>query len=233
MSEGRVPKDLSVTSMTVLKTLVARNIVSATAQTHQIKPADQTQGILIDGVLISGEDVYANTVFFNQLVPLGDEPLNLAGSAGPLWIFRDEKTLGTNGGDFPAGLMTPIWVERKFTLEESTSSDMSVMWSQPSTFTLTEGKYHVSGSFPAYEVDAHKVRFLNLSTTPNRVEACSTSEVAPQRAIIDFILTVTGTSQQFQVQHRCETTRNIDGLGHATSLGMEVYSILRIQKINT
>jgi len=229
MSEGRVPKDLSVTSMTVLKTLVARNIIGATAQTHQIKPVDQTQGILIDGVLVSGEDVYANTLFFNQLVPLGDEPLNLAGSAGPLWIFRDEKPLGTDGG----GFTQDIWVDREFTIDENSSSDMSVMWSPPSTFTLTPGKYHISGSFPAYEVDAHKVQFLNTSTNPDTTVACSTSEVAPQRAVLDFILTVTSTTQQYKVQHLCESTRNNDGLGHATSLGMEVYSILRIQKINT
>ena len=143
-----------------------------------------------------------------------------------VWVFRDEKVVGTNGGDFVSG----SWVQRNLNaLGYTSGSDASLGTNE---FTCSEGKYLIRCQAVARDVGINQIRLFNstdsiiagtgLIAQANSSDICTTN----LECIIDI-----ASDKTFRLEHRCARTRIGDGLGIATGWGTEVYTEIVIIKI--
>jgi hypothetical protein len=143
-------------------------------------------------------------------------------------IISDLKTSGTNGGSFVTG----SWVTRTLnTLSENTTSGISISSNQ---ITIGSGSYVVSFFAPGYKCDSHQGRFRNI--TEGTTNFVGSSENTENNTVTyskgNDIITI-GSSTVFELQHRCQITRNADGFGVAVGFGeQELYSKVVIFKIS-
>ena len=143
-------------------------------------------------------------------------------------IFNETQASGTAGGTFTAG----SYVKR--VLNTTVKNDISGCSLSSSVITLPAGTYSVFASANAFAVSRQKLKLRNTTDstdtqigTSNQVEAANVT----LSSIVQALFTITA-SKNFEVQHRCETTRAADGLGRATSFGDdEVYCTITITKV--
>lgn len=141
--------------------------------------------------------------------------------------LSDEKpTGGFPGGTFTAG----SYVKR--TLNTEVDAD-GIVTLASSVFTLEAGTYYISASAPAFAVNSHKAKIRN--TTDGTDALIGTVQHAGSedttRSLVNGQITI-ASQKSFELQHRCETTRNTDGLGPHSSFGdVEVYSVVEIWRI--
>ncbi|QKF94436.1 hypothetical protein QKU48_gp0978 [Fadolivirus algeromassiliense] len=142
------------------------------------------------------------------------------------WIFRDEKTAGTHGGTFNAG----SWVQR--TLNTSTYNGGSDVTLGTDDFTCAAGIYLIKCKAVSKGVGINQLRLYNYSdsiveSTGIMVAPINNQMIEAQLECVVNILSV----KTFRLEHRCSTTRNIDGFGGATGWGTEIYTEVIINKI--
>jgi len=143
-------------------------------------------------------------------------------------IFNETQASGTEGGTFTAG----SYVKR--VLNTTVKNDIAGCSLASSVITLPAGTYQVFASANAFAVDRQKLKLRNTTDstdtqigTSNQVQAANVT----LSTIVQGLFTITA-SKNFEVQHRCETTRATDGLGRATSFGDdEVYCTITITKV--
>jgi len=141
-------------------------------------------------------------------------------------VIRDLKASGVDGGSFASG----SWVTRDLNDLQGDSSFIKI--DGDSTFTLDSGIYVISASAPARRVDEHQIRLYNKST--KSVEAFGTAMLAASASPPSSLVTVVNVSQsteEFVIQHRCESDRATDGLGSGVSWGSNVYTQVKIEKL--
>jgi len=101
---------------------------------------------------------------------------------------------------------------------------------------LPSGTYYIHASAPAFLVDRHKAKLRN--TTDNSDTIIGTSENAHSSYSIMTHSFVIGrftiaAQKNFELQHRCQTTRGDDGFGRPSNFSVvEVYTDVRIWKIS-
>jgi len=150
---------------------------------------------------------------------------------GPrLAIFNETQASGTNGGTFTSG----SYVKR--TLNTTVQNDISGCSIASSVITLPAGTYYVVGRAPATVVNAHKTRLQNTTdATTIQIGASAFSNTAAGAEVTDsfvYALFTLAAQKNIELQHRCETTRNTNGLGLPTSFGdSEIYSSITIMKL--
>jgi len=143
-------------------------------------------------------------------------------------IFNETQASGTNGGTFTAG----SYVKR--TLNTTVKNDIVGCSLASSVITLLAGTYQVFATANAFVVNRHKLKLRNTTDSTDTqigtsVETQGAS--ATVATIVQGLFTITA-SKNFEVQHRCETTRATDGLGRSTSFGDdEVYCTITITKV--
>ncbi len=143
---------------------------------------------------------------------------------------RDEKAAGTNGGSFTSG----SWVTRDLNMvktNEITGASLTT-----NQITLPVGNYFIIARAPARSVSKHKMRWRNVTDGTDIVHG-TTSVTQSNTAIethgnISGRFSVIGASKAFELQHRAEVTRNIDGLGSGANFGVtEVFAELFLWKV--
>lgn len=146
-------------------------------------------------------------------------------------ILQDQKTSGTNGGSSITG-----WQTR--TLNTAVLDQIGVNLTT-NQFTLPAGTYHVQISTPATQVNNHRCRLYNVTTSSTIL--LGTSEIAQQttpgnmtnRSFIDAYFT-SGASGTYRVDHYCTAVQSGNGLGSNASSGdSEIYTTVKIIKINS
>lgn len=144
-------------------------------------------------------------------------------ASGVTRIFREQLPTGTNGGTFNNN----TWVTRALNVSEGDLGGTSLTSNQ---FSLPVGTYSIKISAPAYNVRSHKIRLRNVSDSINLFSGSSEfSRLSTTRSSIDGIFTIAAV-KTFEVQHRCVTTINNNGLGRATGIDNEVYTTVMITK---
>ncbi len=152
----------------------------------------------------------------------------IQGQKSEAYIYiRDEKTSGTAGGTFTAG----SYVKRTLnTAVIDTGSNASVT---SSVVTLQAGTYRFHARAPAFDVNSHKAKLVN---TTDAITYLGTSEYASVVGTSQSSSHVTGrftiaAAKDFELQHRCQTTRAPNGLGVDAGFGdTEVYSEIEFWK---
>jgi len=144
--------------------------------------------------------------------------------------IKDEKSNNTYGGTFTSG----AWQKRDLNTvktNEITGASLS-----SSVITLPSGTYYIEASAPAIEVGAHKAKLYNTSDSSDVIIGTSQhnrsdNNYASSRSIVSGRFTISA-QKNFELQHRCITTRGADGLGFASNFSVvEVYSDVKIWKV--
>ena len=158
---------------------------------------------------------------------------HLSEIGGGIWdvIIEDQKPSGTKGGGFDSG----AWRTRDLnTLVYNHGSLASL---SNNKFTLPAGTYCIDWDAPAHCVNRHKTRLYNY--TNSTVVAYGTNEYAAadvderetaSRSWGTAIVTITA-STAFTIQHYSQASYSA-GFGEASSFGTEVYTRVRIKKID-
>lgn len=163
--------------------------------------------------------------YFRNAAGLISSLIGAAGSTLDYIHLADEKSSGTAGGTFTSG----SWVKRTLNVEKSDAGGHCTL--SNSQFTLEAGTYRFSASAPAIACNEHKLRLQNVTdgTTILIGKSSYTAGVYPINALLTGRFTIS-SSKTFELQHKCASTRNTDGLGLATSLDTEVYAEVVLEK---
>jgi hypothetical protein len=146
--------------------------------------------------------------------------------------LHDSKPSGTAGGKFTAN----AWQKRTVTEIWDTGNNVSVT---SSVITLEAGTYACYIRAPGHHVQKHKARLRNTSDNTTTIVGSScdgdinsnhswgqTDSIIQGRFII-------GSTKNFEIQHRCVHTKDINGLGVACSFGeREIYTVAEFWKVD-
>lgn len=143
--------------------------------------------------------------------------------------ITDSKTSGTAGGNFTSG----AWRTRDLnTIEDDPDSIVTIDSNQ---FTLGAGTYLIQWSAPAYRVERHKTQLYDVTGATDLGKGSSeytTNNTSIQtRSVGSDVVTLTA-SNTFEIQHRCGSTQNSNGLGVESSFAAEKYTIVNIFKLS-
>jgi hypothetical protein len=158
--------------------------------------------------------------------------LGLDKAAVAFAIIKDIKAQNTNGGVFAAG----AWATRTLnTLTTTGDTDISISDNQ---ITLLRGTYLIEAEAPAFGVLYHQAKLYNVSTGTDT--AFGSTEFSQQsddpvqtKSKIMHIVSIDST-QIFEIRHKNngangETT----GLGQAANLGSEIYTQVKITRLQS
>lgn len=156
-----------------------------------------------------------------------DREFLLADAAAPGYYAAyvcviDTKVQGTDGGGFTQG----AWRTRDITFERNDTFNVCTI--AGNQITLLAGAYRCIISAPAMRVDGHQARLQNITDGATLLNG--TSE---QSAATDDFVTRSFIVGQFdiaapkvlEVQHQCQTTRNVDGFGANCNIDEEIYTM--------
>jgi hypothetical protein len=144
-------------------------------------------------------------------------------------IVRDEKSNGTDGGNFNNG----AWRTRD--LNDVTNNTIAGASLASNRITLPAGTYKIAASAPAVKVGSHRIKLANITDSSDEILGTSSQTwVDAFTSTRSFLTdTVTLSSEKvFELQHRCQTSRSSNGFGIGSSFSVaEVYSTIEIEKI--
>jgi len=139
--------------------------------------------------------------------------------------LSDQQTANTQGGTFTSG----AWRTRVLNTEVDPDGIVTLAANQ---FTLQAGSYRLRGVAPVYTVDSHKLKLANITDTADTLIGMS-CHAQSNAGVCNFAevsgrFTIAG-AKVFELQHRCQTTCNTNGLGIASNFGVvEVYAVVEI-----
>lgn len=225
---------------------MGRSLVPANTNTGGVSINIDSVGVVnlkdADGATLIGGALVAGRMYGIEydgaswrVVAGGTNAATLAFSVAPDAIFRDEKTVGTDGGTTTATAFA------RRTLNTTVRNAIAGCSLSSSQITLQAGTYVIEWSAPAYLSDFHLSRLFNAtdSTTveTGTSEFNSSSGTAflgvATKSIGLAVVTIT-SAKAFEIDHSVGTSRATSGFGRATSLGAkEVYSWVNIWKVGT
>ena len=140
-------------------------------------------------------------------------------------IICDQKSSGTNGGTFTQD----AWQIRDLNTE-ITDPDGIVTISN-NQFTLLAGTYLIKASAPGYYVYDHMAKLYDVTASADIAFGTSeyTSAQAQTRSIVTARVTISSPTA-YEIRHRCYNTKQNNGFGENTGLGVEKYLIVEIYK---
>jgi hypothetical protein len=145
----------------------------------------------------------------------------------------DTKPSGTNGGTFNANM----WNIR--VLNNMNSNIEASVSLNSNEFTLQPGVYTITAQVPAYNVESHKSRLYNV--TNDTVEVMGSTVYCASMGIISGSSAITKSelftvinivsTTVYRIEHNCTSTQIDTGLGLASGLGLEIYTVVIINKL--
>jgi hypothetical protein len=175
----------------------------------------------------SASEILLGTEAAKAIAP---DQLKVACITPGMWavIIEDQKAQNTHGGTFTSGALRTRDLNT-LVLNVGTLASLA-----SNRFTLPAGTYDIEWSTPAYGVDSHQSILHNY--TDNALVSIGTSEYnysSPYASNRSFgaAHTTIAESKEFEIRHRCTTTRNSSGFGVACNFGVEVYTCVKIKKV--
>ena len=146
--------------------------------------------------------------------------------------LADEKAAGTAGGTFTTG------AARTRTLNTEIYDPDTIVSISANQFTLGAGTYIIEWSAPAYGVNAHQTFLYDVTGTA--VVENGSSEYALNNAgggnatgsrSMGYARVAPGSSNVYEIQHRCSFTLATNGFGLASGTNIEVYTLVKITQV--
>lgn len=157
----------------------------------------------------------------------------VGGGAGAAFLaayVKDLKASGVGGGGFTAGADRTRDLN---TLEgDHVLMGLTVSSNQ---FNLPAGTYKINAKAPGYFVNGHQAFLYNVTDAIEEIIGTTafcapTSTGITTTSEIDGIVTI-ATAKDFEIRHRCNTTRAGDGFGQLVTYGRSnVYTVVEITK---
>jgi len=148
-------------------------------------------------------------------------------------FIKDVKSNNVAGGTFTSG----AWQTRDLNSLVSDGFEAAFCTLSVNRFTLIQGTYIIRASAPAMYCNSHVAKLRNVSVNADTVvgsaerSATGSGAWAQTNSLIVGKFTI-ASSQTFEIQHRCATTRLTNGFGIAANFGVsEVYTTVEITKI--
>jgi hypothetical protein len=141
--------------------------------------------------------------------------------------IRDERLSGVAGG---ACVSTDGWQTRVL---NTLGGDTNFISLNNNRFQLQPGKYFIEVSAPALAVNAHQAKLKVIETGADALIGSSalagtTTGFSTSNISGEIIVTEVST---FEIQHRCMTTKTINGFGFAANFGTpEIYTQVKVIK---
>jgi hypothetical protein len=144
-----------------------------------------------------------------------------------LFHVRDEKSSSTHAGSGTSGSFI------KRTLNTTLTNEISGASISSSVITLPAGTYFIHAYTPAQYVNKHRAKLRNTSDSTDTIlgtsERSSTNDTTSSFVRGRFTI---ASSKNFELQHRIETSRDVDDLGSASGFSItEVYADVQIWKV--
>ena len=142
--------------------------------------------------------------------------------------IKDVKSANTAGGDFVLG----DWRKRDL---NDLSGDTEFISINSSQFTLQPGKYEIEASAPCYLVGQHKIKLRNITDSTDDIigqsdYAGTTASSSGSNGNLTGTITITSITI-YEIQHQALTTRNTDGFGVQSNMGVsEIYTTVKVIK---
>jgi len=154
-------------------------------------------------------------------MPIGGVPL-IQGIYKDYVCVRDKKAQGTSGGTFTEG----DWRTRDLNEELADTAGIAAIASNQ--ITLAAGTYRISASAPAEMVASHQLRLYSV-TDDSVLLVGSAAYANPSHsdhvhALLSGRFTL-AAQKVLEIQHRCQTTHVINGLGAACGYTDEIYTV--------
>lgn len=145
--------------------------------------------------------------------------------------FKDEKTSGTNGGTSPSS----VYATR--TINTTVTNNISGCSLSSNQVTLAIGTYLITARAPAFAANSHRSSIYNVTDTVNEILGTtaytSNSNGVMTDSLTSGILTVSGSSKDFELRHYTAASVANTGLGVAGTDGnVETYSELIIWRLS-
>ena len=145
----------------------------------------------------------------------------------------DRKSSGSHGGSFSSG----DWRTRELNTEAFDPDGIVTLSSNQ--FTLQAGTYFINAMAPAQSVVNHQLRLRNITDSNTALfgfaayasQSSGNATDDNDYAFLKGRITISGATT-YELQHRCNTTRNGAGFGQPSTFGEETYASVEIYKEN-
>ena len=144
----------------------------------------------------------------------------------PLLHVQDQQAATTNGGTFTTG----AWRTR--VLNTAITNEITGASLASNQITLPAGTFYCDASAPAFEVDNHKAKLYNITTSADiligTTENANNAVAVTNRSFVSGRFTLAAASV-IELQHNCQSTKATTGFGLALGFSVvEVYSDIKI-----
>ena len=208
----------------------AGSIEAETVEAGSVE-ANTVSGTTITGTLSSGVQAGITGLGTQtQDLDMGGNNIVTGGLKQVYAHIQDQKPQNTSGGDFTSG----AWRTRTLNTTVSSYDPQSEISLASNQITLEPGTWRIIGSAPTYATNHNQTRVQRISNdTTEIVGECNytnnTNGVLNRSAFSGDIVVV--TTDVFEIQHRCDTTRNGNGFGEDDDFTTEVFTDVWIFKI--
>lgn len=142
--------------------------------------------------------------------------------------LQDQKAKDAQGGELTSG----AWRTRE--LNKKLTDEIGVTLSSNQIQDLPAGTYFIEASIPGYKIKSHKTRLQNITDSTETL--VGTSEFADDTVAVQTRSVITGrfsisADKTFEIQHRCQITKSVNGLGVSSGWTTEVYVDVKIWKV--
>lgn len=141
---------------------------------------------------------------------------------GPHILLEDRKASGTAGGTFTQA------TDQIRVLNTEVLDAYDICTLSSNRFILPAGTYVIEFSAPASAVGVHQAFLYNVTAAATVFRGSTASASTESRGSGPVVIT---TTTEFEIRHRCTTTKADDGLGLAASFGGEVFTRVQIWKV--
>ena len=142
-------------------------------------------------------------------------------------ILAERQAQNTAAGGFTSG----AWRTRSINTEISDTDAITSIASN--RFTLQAGSYEVLAEATAYGINRHQCRLYNYTdsvvTETGDSSYANGTYLDSSKSCVIAIFTI-ASAKEFELQHRCETTKSTNGLGVEANFSTEQFSTVVIRK---
>lgn len=210
----------------ILKFSTSGATVGMTTTINSFQTNNRTITLPDDTTTLVGDST--SQTLTNKVIDFGLNTIILSSDqlTNKIWIMRDEKSIGTNGGDFMSG----VWRTRNLnTMSYNSGSDVILGIDQ---FTCVPGIYLIRCSAIARRVGINQLRLFNITDAIAQAYGIifEHNETSAGNATLDYAFTI-GDTTTFSLEHRCTVDRPLTGFGIATGWNTEIYVSIVITKL--
>lgn len=143
-------------------------------------------------------------------------------------LLRRELAPGTDGGTLTSG----SWIDRLINTVAQDTQGQVVTPPALGVFQIKAGKYKVRAEVPAFDVNRHRARLMNVTTGAFYYGTSEFTGDNGQTSSLVLTSLDLDVDTEFKLQTRCQVTKATTGMGNAADFGVnEVYEFIEFTEV--